>query len=123
MGVSRKSTYITSKILLLAQDDLVSIKLAIKLTDELLHTLLIRFLPVELLEKLLIGNVRRVRVKVRIFDTGRLLELGTGLGLCRDQLWARAERREVPSDGARFVKPEAIALAIVLLIVRQNEKI
>ncbi len=47
---------------------------------------------------------------MRIFDAGRLLELGVSLGLSRDQLWARAKRRDVPRDSARFVQLESVSL-------------
>jgi hypothetical protein len=97
---TRVGTHITSEVLLLAQDDLISIELAFKLAEQLLHTLLIRYFPPELLEYLLVGNSRRDRIKIRILDAGRLLEFGTGLQLSRNQLWAGANGREVPSDSA-----------------------
>ena len=108
----RTSAHITTNVLLLAQDGFVPIKLALKLNNELLHTFLIGHTPLVLLENLLVGNVRRDRIKLRILDACRLLEFGIGLGLGRDQLWARAERREVPSNGARLVQLETIFMLI-----------
>jgi hypothetical protein len=40
-----------------------------------------------------------------------------GLGVAGDQLCARAERRDVPPDGARLVQLKAI----ILLKIRQKE--
>jgi len=106
------SAHITSKVLLLAQDGFVPIELALKLNDELLHTFLIRHPPAVALVNFLERNVRRDRIKLRILDTCRLLELGIGLRLSGDQLWAGALRREVPCDGARLEQLEAIVLLI-----------
>jgi hypothetical protein len=72
--------------------------------------LLIRCLPIAWLENLLHGNACRDRVKLRILDACSLLELGIRLGFGRDELWARAKGREVPSDGARLEQLEAIFL-------------
>ena len=108
--VSSETTHITSKVLLLSQDGLVPIKLALKLDDELLHVLLVRSLPEHRLENLLVGDFRRDRIKLRILNARRLLELGTGLGVGRNQLRARAQRRDVPRDGARLEKLKAVLL-------------
>ena len=107
---SERATHITSKVLLLPQDCLVPIKLALKLSDELLYTLLVRHLPEARLENFLPGDARHDRIKLRILDACRLLVLGVGLGLSRDQLCARAKRRDVPSDGARLEQLKAIVL-------------
>jgi hypothetical protein len=56
MGAFRTITYITSKVLLFAQDGFVSIKLDFKQSHELLHTLLIRHLPEVRLDNFLPGN-------------------------------------------------------------------
>ncbi len=103
-------TYITSKVLLLAQDDLVSIKLAFKLPSQLLHTLLIRYASRKQLENLLFGNSRRNRIKIRVLDACRLLEFGACLGLSRDQLRPRAKGREVATDSARLEQIESVIL-------------
>ena len=106
----RGSTHITGKVLLLAQDGLISIELAFKLADQLLHVLLIRYFPIEFLEYLLVANSRHDRIKIRILDAGRLLEFGTGLALGRNQLWAGADACEVASDSARLVQLEPVSL-------------
>jgi hypothetical protein len=103
-------THITSKVLLLAQDGLISIELAFKLAEQILHTILIRYSPPVALEYLLKGKSRRDRIEIRIFDAGRLLEFGTGLGLSRDQLWAGADAREVACNSARLVQLESVIL-------------
>ena len=100
---TRGGTHITSKVFLLAQNDLICIKLAIKLVNQILHTLRIRYRPPHGLQYLLIGKSKRERIKIRILDTGRLLEFGVGLGFSRDELWARAKGREVSPDSARLV--------------------
>ena len=106
----RGGTHVTGKVLLLSQDGLISIELAFKLAEQLLHTLLIRYSPPELLEYLLLGKSRRDRIKIRKLDAGRLFEFGVGLGLGGDQLWARAKGREVPSDSARLEQLESVIL-------------
>jgi hypothetical protein len=105
-----RATHITSKVLLLSQDGLVPIKLALNLNDELLHVLLVRSLPEHRLENFLVGDFRRDRIKLRILDARRLLELGTGLGIGRNQLGARAQRRDVPRDGARLEQLKPVLL-------------
>ena len=107
---TRGGTHVTSKVLLLAQDGLISIELAFKLPEQFLYTLLIRFTPPPLLEYLLFGKSQRDRIKIRILDAGCLLEFGTGLRLSRDQLWAGANGREVSSDSARLEQLESIIL-------------
>ena len=107
---TRGGTHVTGKILLLAQDDLISIELAFKLPEQFLYTLLVRFAPPELLEYLFFRNSRRDRIKIRILDAGRLLEFGTCLRLSRDQLWAGANGRKVPSDSAGLEQFESIIL-------------
>ena len=104
------STHITSKVLLLAQEPFVPIELAFKLTGELLHLRLIRRLPKDRLVNLLPDNASRDRIKLRILDASRLLELGMRLWLSRDQLWTRPKRRDVPPDGVRAEQLEAIFL-------------
>jgi hypothetical protein len=104
------STYITSKVLLLAQEGFVPIKLAFKLSRELLHLRLIRRHLKERLVDFLLDNAISDRIELRILDASRLLELGMCLGLSRDQFWAGAKGRDVPPDGARLEQLEAIFL-------------
>lgn len=115
--VFQRATHITSKVLLLSQDDLVRIELAFKLSGELLHKFLIRLLPKARLENFLLGDARHERIKLRILDARCLLELGVGLGVAGDQICARPKRRKVPSDGARLVQLKAI----ILLKIRQKK--
>ena len=110
MGVFRTSAHITSKVLLLAQGSFVPSKFVFKPSDKRLHMLLIRLHTNVQLETFRPDNLQRDRIKLRILDACRLLELGTGLGLSRYQLCARAKRREVPPDGARLEQLEAIIL-------------
>ena len=114
---SERATHITGKVLLLSQDGLVPVKLALKLNDELLHVLLVRSLPEHRLENFLVGDFRHDRIKLRILDARRLLELGTGLGIGRNQLGARAQRRDVPRDGARLEQ-----LKPVILLKKKKQK-
>jgi hypothetical protein len=106
----RAGTYITSKVLLLAQECFVPIKLAFKLSGELLDLRLIRRLSKKRLVNLLFGNAIRDRIKLRILDSSRLLELSMCLGLSRNQLWTRPKRRDVPPYGARLEQLEPIFL-------------
>ena len=118
LRTTKQGTHITSKVLLLAQDGLISIEFAFKLAKQFLHTLLIRYSAPELLEYLLFGNSRRDRIKICILDASRLLEFGMGLGLSGDQLCAGSEGRQVPSDSARLVQLESV---ILLNIQRKKE--
>jgi hypothetical protein len=105
-------TYITSEVLLLSQDGLVYIQLTFELRDELLDALLVCRLPAIRLVHPLDQNATHDRLKMRIFDARRLLELGTGLGLGGDQLWAGSEGRNVATDGARLEKFKAVVLLL-----------
>ena len=102
---------------MLSQDDLVRIELLFKLSGEFLHKLLVRGLPKARLENFLPNDDRCERIKVRILDARRLLELGVSLGVAGDQLCARAERRDVSPDGARLEQLKAI----ILLKIRQKD--
>ena len=110
LRTTKGGTHITGKVLLLAQDGLITIELALELAKKLLYTLLIRYSPPEQLEYLLFRNSRRDRIKTRILDAGRLLEFGMGLGLSGDQLWAGSEGCQVPPDSARLVQLESVIL-------------
>jgi len=116
--VSNKKTHITSKVLLLAKDGLISVELGLELRDELIDAVLVRRQSAVLLEHLFDENAGHDGLKVGIFDARRLLELCAGLGIGGDQLRARAERRQVATDGARFVQLEAV----VLLLDRERKR-
>ena len=100
---------------MLAQDSLIAIQFGFKERDQLLDALLVRRLPIKLLEHPFLGDAARDRVELRILDAGRLLELGTGLGLGGEQLWARPKRGEIAPDSARLEQ-----LKVVLLTRRQK---
>jgi len=69
---------------LFAQDGLVPIELTFELRNELLDALLVRRRTPVLLEHPLEDDAPYDRVKLRIFDARRLLELCASLGLGRD---------------------------------------
>ena len=102
--------HITSKVLLLAQDGLVHVELALKDREERLDALFVNRLrvPEHLLEERLLENLLPDRVELRILDARRLLELGEGLRLCGDERGARPELGEVAADGARLEELEAV---------------
>ena len=110
---------------MLAQDDLVCVELAFQLVDQLLDALLIRRQPAALLEHPFDNNASRDRIKLRVLDARRLLELCAGLGIGGDQLRAGPERREVSADSARLVQLEAIVLLLGQVVrdcVRHTKK-
>jgi len=77
-----------------------------------LNALLVWRLPAIRLVHPLDQNVTHDRLKMRILDARRLLELGAGLGLGEDQLWAGSEGRDVATDGARLEKFKAVVLLL-----------
>ena len=81
-------TYISSEVLLLAQDSLIHVQLILEGREGFRH-----FVP----------NRTDNRVPLRILDTASLLELGDCAGLGGDQRGARSERGEVAADGTRLV--------------------
>ena len=81
-----------------------------KLAEQFLYTLLIRYSSKNGLEYLLYGNSQCDRIEMGILDAGRLLKFGASFRLTGDQLWARAKGREVPSDSARLVQLESVFL-------------
>jgi hypothetical protein len=111
--VLRNGAHITSKVLLLAQDGLVHVQLALKGREERLDALLVDRQPVDLLVQRLLENLVRDRVELRILDARRLLELGTGLGLGGDQRGARPELGEVAADGARLEELEVVVFLLL----------
>jgi hypothetical protein len=105
-------TYITSEVLLPAQNGLISVEFTFELRNELLDALLVRRLPTAWLVNLFHKNAARDWLELRVFDARRLLELGAGLGLHGDQLWAGPLGREIAANGARLVQFEAIVLPV-----------
>lgn len=107
-----KRTHVASKVFLLAQYGLVSIELTFELRDEFLDALLVHRLTTARLDHLFPENDARNRIELRILDACCLLELCVCLGLCRDQLWARPERRNVAADSARLEQLETVVLLL-----------
>ena len=95
-----------------SQDGLVSVQLTFQLRDELLDALFVRRLAAVLLEHPLHEDASRDRLKLAILDARCLFELGAGLWIGGDQLWAGPERREVATDAARLEQLEAIVLLL-----------
>jgi hypothetical protein len=107
-GRALRTTHITSKVLLLAQDGLVPIELTFEEREVRIDTLLVYRLPEHLLERCLSENVAGDRVELSILHARRLLESRTRPELRRDQLRASSECGEVAADSARLEELEAI---------------
>ena len=94
------------------QDGIISVQLTFQLRNELLDALLVRSLSAVLLEHPFYEDASRDGLKLAIFDARRLLKLGAGLGIGRDQLGAGPERREVATDSTRLEQLETIVLLL-----------
>jgi len=105
-------TYITSKVLLPSEDGLVSVQLTFELRDEFLDALFVRRLAAVLLKHPLYEDASRNRFKLAILDARCLFELGAGLWIGGDQVWAGPDCGEVATDGARLEQLEAIVLLL-----------
>ena len=95
---------------MLVQYDLIHIELTFQLGDQLLDALFVRRQPAVLLEHPFYNNASGDRIKLRVFDARRLLELCARLGIGGDQLRAGPEGREVSTDSARLEELETIVL-------------
>ena len=95
-------TYISSEVLLLAQDSLIPVQLNLEPRDELSHERLVGRLTKVGLEHLFCRNRTNNRVPLRILDTASLLVLGDCAGFGGDQGGARSESGEMTADGARL---------------------
>jgi hypothetical protein len=76
-----KGPHITSKVLLLAQDDLVRVELTFQLGCQLLDALLVRRQPAERFENPFSNNASRDRIELRVFDARSLLEASNFLNV------------------------------------------
>ena len=79
-----KETYITSKVLLPAQDGVIRIELTFQLCDKLLDTLLVRRQSEARLDPPFKSNDARDRSELSMFDARCLLKLRAGLGIRGD---------------------------------------
>jgi hypothetical protein len=115
------TTHITGKVLLLAQDGLIPIELAIEKLGELFDEVLIRDHVDDGLDPLFEGDETCKRFKLRILHACRLLKFRKGLGLAGDQLRAGPLSRKVAADGAWFEQLKAVFLLLVGDTIRTHE--